>query len=1086
MSTEPHGRYADSSPGDGATHLALQVAGELSEPAEAASSCCTPLRADEGQPGSPCGCGLDRRDFLKAAAGVVALPVLGTSLGAMAGPFSPADVAADHLVPADKRLREEWVRELFERGQPRVCRDGALNFIAMPVGGIAAGQMYLTGDGRLACWQIFNKPYFSGYGATNYQPRLPATPIAQGFALVLGGDGDPQVFELSRRAFPGVEFVAEYPLARVRYADDRCPVHVELSAYSPFIPLNANDSALPVTVLEYTLENAGDTPQAASLVGWLENAVAFHLIRDEGHELLLRSRLVADRGRTLLLHSAELPAPAKSGREDVVLADFEGETYGDWTAEGAALGAGPAPGTLPDQQAVTGFLGRGLVNTYLGHDETVGKLTSPPFEVSRRYLCFLIGGGRHPEHACINLLVDGQVVRTATGRNEERLVWNTWDLQEFAGRSAIVQIVDDVEGGWGHINVDHIVLTDRPRIGASGELEHADDYGTIALALDRVGATAEALERLLPHLANVQSNLCAATDLAEPSRAPRVPVLGTVPLLLGPGERVTVRFVLAWHFPNRPQGNRYAEWFGSAAEVAHYTLDHVDRLSAETSLWHDSYYEGTLPRWLLDRLHSTACNLATGTCTWWKDGRFWAWEGVGCCHGTCTHVWNYAHTLARLFPEMERSVREMQDLGAALHEDGLVGFRGERNKAYAADGQAGTVLKCYREHLCSLDDGFLRRNWPKIRKVLAYSITRDADADGLIEDTQHNTFDINFEGANTFVGSLYLAALRAGEGMAREMNDDAFADQLHDIFERGRTRTMERLWNGEYFIQQVDLAKHPQDQYADGCLSDQLFGQGWAHQLGLGYLYPSEDVRAALQSIWKYNWAPDVGPQNAAHKPERWFAAPGEAGLFTCTWPKSRHLGSAGVRYRDEIWTGIEYQVAGHMISEGMLTEGLAIIRAIHDRYDPSRRNPFNEVECGDHYARALASWGAYLALLGFECHGPRAHIGFAPRLSPEDFRAAFTAAEGWGVYTQRREGDTWRCSAELRWGKLRLSSVSLGLAPLPPRPRVDVVLDGRPVHATADTTPGEGPAQGPRLFVHLDQPVELTAPSRLEVSVEL
>ncbi|MEJ2705236.1 MAG: GH116 family glycosyl hydrolase, partial [Sedimentisphaerales bacterium] len=148
-------------------------------------------------------------------------------------------------------------------------------------------------------------------------------------------------------------------------------------------------------------------------------------------------------------------------------------------------------------------------------------------------------------------------------------------------------------------------------------------------------------------------------------------------------------------------------------------------------------------------------------------------------------------------------------------------------------------------------------------------MSRDSNGDGLIEDSQHNTFDINFEGPNTFVGSLYLAALRAGEQMAKEMGDEPFARRCRKIFETGRKLTVERLWNGEYVIQLVDMKKYPKFQYGDGCLSDQLFGQGWADQLGLGYIYPARDVAMALQSVGRYNWAPDVGPYNAVYKPER-------------------------------------------------------------------------------------------------------------------------------------------------------------------------------------------------------------------------
>jgi hypothetical protein len=386
----------------------------------------------------------------------------------------------------------------------------------------------------------------------------------------------------------------------------------------------------------------------------------------------------------------------------------------------------------------------------------------------------------------------------------------------------------------------------------------------------------------------------------------------------------------------------------------------------------------------------------------------------------------------------------MQDLGQGFDVgSGLVGFRS--NRAYAADGQCGTVLKNYREHLMSANNAFLKRNWPRIKKTLMFSIAQDGNDDGLIENSQHNTYDINFEGPNTFVGSLYLAALRAGEEMARDVGDEQFAERCRRIFESGSRLTVERLWDGEYFIQLVDLKKHPKYQYGKGCLSDQLFGQGWAHQLGLGYIYPPKYAKKALQSVWKYNWTPDVGPYNAAHKPERWFARAGEPGLFTCTWPKSDYM-AEGVRYKSEIWTGIEYQVAGHMVWEGLVDEALAICHGVHERYHPAKHNPFNEVECGDHYARAMASWGVYTALAGYEYHGPKGHLGFAPKITPEDFRAAFTAAEGWGTFSQKQNGKTQRERIELRWGRLNLKSLAFAVPEDFRSVKVTVTSAGKPV----------------------------------------
>jgi fructan beta-fructosidase len=159
-------------------------------------------------------------------------------------------------------------------------------------------------------------------------------------------------------------------------------------------------------------------------------------------------------------------AAAPGDRADILVADFEGDDYGGWKAEGTAFGTGPARGTLPGQMPVGGFHGRGLVNSFTGGDGATGRLTSPAFKLERKYLTFLIGGGKHPGKTCLNLLVAGKIVRTATGPNDrpgwsEMLAPHQWDVAEFAGKSAVLEIVDDATGGWGHINVDHIVQSDR-------------------------------------------------------------------------------------------------------------------------------------------------------------------------------------------------------------------------------------------------------------------------------------------------------------------------------------------------------------------------------------------------------------------------------------------------------------------------------------------------------------------------------------------------------------------------------------------------------------------------------------------------
>ncbi|MCH8119261.1 MAG: hypothetical protein IIC00_05990 [Planctomycetes bacterium] len=1033
---------------------------------------------------------LTRREFMRDSvmAMGLALPI-GT-----AGLAIPSTSLTQNAMQRLFVRKSAWGRltadSIGERGRREIYRGEELDTIGMPIGGITTGQLYLRGDGTLGLWQIFNKHVFTGYGLECYRTYKPDSPVDSGFAVVVEQDGSPAMLGLDQnpplagfakslnKDFGTVEFAGEYPVGIVRYREKGFPVKVEMEAFSPFIPLNAKDSALPATLFHISVENVSNKILSVSILGWLENAVLIHSAK--AVHALHRSRLVNENERTLIVHTAE-KAPVPKGtvvpRPKIVLTDFEGADYGNWKTTGEAFGKGPANGTLASQQKVNGFLGKGLVNTFLGGDKPHGTLTSPPFKISRKFINFLVGGGSHAGQTCINLLIDGEVVRTATGKNNEKLEWYFWNVEKFEGKAAQIQVVDKFSGGWGHINVDQIELSDEPHRGQIGPLDKLPDYGSMVLAFAEKGNSLREVRKLLTSLDNRDVKLGAEENVAWPITERQSTALATRTIELAPGAKRTFTFALAWFFPNHPNGREYANRFNSAAQVAHYVLDNHDRLAGNTKKWHKTFYEdSTLPRWLLFRLHSTVCNLATGTCQWWKNERFWGWEGVGCCTGTCTHVWNYAHAPARLFPQLERSAREMQDFGEGFDsERGLVGFRS--NRAYAADGQCGTILKAYREHQMSADYSFLKRNWPRIKKALEFSIAQDSNDDGLIENSQHNTFDINFEGPNTFVGSLYLAALRAGEEMAKEMGDERFAKRCRKIFESGSRLSVERLWDGEYFIQLVDLTRHPKHQYAKGCLSDQLFGQGWAHQLGLSYIYPPQYVKKALQSVWKYNWTPDVRSYNAAYKPERWFARPGEAGLFTCTWPKSPYL-AAGVRYKSEVWTGIEYQVAGNMVWEGMVDEALAICRGIHERYHPAKHNPFNEVECGDHYARAFASWGVYTALAGYEYHGPKGHLGFAPRITPESFRTAFTAAEGWGLFAQKRDSRTQREQIELRWGRLSLKSLTFAVPDNFRSVKVTITAVGKPVKN--DYTLKDG-----RIEITLKKKLVLSENQKLDVTIQ-
>ena len=247
---------------------------------------------------------LDRRFFLKTSA-FAAAGLSFTRLPVMAGPFMREDF--DQIVPADKKLSPEWVKSLFERGERTVYRGKELEKIGMPIGGLCAGQLYLGGDGKLWHWDIFNQPRRTD-GSTYQNPLVPASPIEQGFALEVTVEGKKQVLPLTQAGFADISFCGEYPLANVEYRDTKLPVTVSLEAFSPFVPLNTDDSSLPATALRYTVKNTGSAKVEVRLAGWLENAVCH--FSTPGDAAKRRNRVQREKG-VLLIQSDVENGPAE-------------------------------------------------------------------------------------------------------------------------------------------------------------------------------------------------------------------------------------------------------------------------------------------------------------------------------------------------------------------------------------------------------------------------------------------------------------------------------------------------------------------------------------------------------------------------------------------------------------------------------------------------------------------------------------------------------------------------------------------------------------------------------------------------------
>ncbi|MDQ2800423.1 MAG: non-lysosomal glucosylceramidase [Armatimonadota bacterium] len=1000
-----------------------------------------------------CGCSprlMPRRSFLALSG----LTILAAALPrpVMAGPFETADFAK--LIPPDKRLHPAWVHFLFARGDREVYskKRGELKYIGMPVGGLCCGTLYLGGDGKLWLWDIFNQNQegvlprqgewtdFSGKkasvdarnGSSYVAPHEEQSPLEQGFALKVNG----VTRRLDGRDWDEITFIGEYPLGEVVYTHPASPVTITLTAYSPFIPLDADDSGLPATVCEFALTNTSDKPVEAEIAGWLENACRLHSGPvTPGNRV---NTVQKANGLTLVASRFDGISPPPQTRADIVVDDFERDTYAPWTTTGEAFGKGPVlRKDIPGYQGEVGGGGLRGVNSHASapgkkseeKDAKKGTLTSPPFTIERNYLAFYIGGGSDITQVGLRVLVDGKVVRQATGRQSNHMQPAALDVSAFIGKQGVIEVYDNATGGWGNIGVDDIRQTDQPPPSAAPALDR--DQGTMALALlgQGVGLADAAPDAVFD-----------AHPLGEAIKPVGEKLIGAITksVSLAPGQSETVTFVIAWHFPNSglsvsdaKTGNYYAKRFPDASTVAGYVARHYPRLSQATKLWHHTWHDSTLPHWFLNRTFVNTSILATTTAHRFGTGRFWGWEGVGCCEGTCTHVWHYAQAVGRLFPELERYTREHVDFGVAFDEKtGKIGFRGE-GTGPAVDGQCGRILGVYREHQMSADDKFLRRIWPRVKEALTFLTHHDSDGNGLLDGAQDNTLDAAWYGEIAWISSLYAAALRACEEMATEVGELDFAALCRQKFTQTKTALETQLFNGEYFIQKPEKGHETSLGTYGTCHIDQVMGQSWAWQVTLGRILDRDKTMTALQSLYKYNFTPDIGPfrhHNTACRP---YALAGDGGLIMTTNPKGlpHPFGNSKdwqVGYFNECMSGFEHQAASHMIAEGMLLEGLAVTRAIHDRYHPAQRNPYNEIECSDHYSRAMASYGSFLTACGFEYHGPKGHLGFDPRLTPNDFKAAFTAAEGWGTFAQKAHGETLKADLALKYGRLRLKTLAL------------------------------------------------------------
>jgi uncharacterized protein (DUF608 family) len=528
------------------------------------------------------------------------------------------------------------------------------------------------------------------------------------------------------------------------------------------------------------------------------------------------------------------------------------------------------------------------------------------------------------------------------------------------------------------------------------------------------------------------------------------------------GEKRVFKFYLSWHFPNRqtwgswssaPEtrvGNYYTTRYEDAWAVQQEEIPRLPVYTGKTLAFVNAMMQSSYPDVVKEAALFNLSTLRSQTVFRTADGLMFGWEGVmdryGSCYGSCTHVWNYENATAFLFNDLARSMRQVE-FGHATHETGLMSFRvnlpleqAQSSVIAAADGQMGTIMKFYRDWQLSGDQLFLEKYWEKVKRALSFAWIEggwDADRDGMMEGVQHNTMDIEYFGPNPQMQFWYLGALRAAEKMALVMEDLPFAQTCRELYTTGQRLTDSLIFNGEYYYQRLVPVNSPEDiargltanmgsknlaepdyQLMNGCLVDQLVGQYMAHVLDLGYLADTAHIRSAYRSILTYNKREDLWNH---FNNMRSYAMGDEKALLMASWP---HGGRPIIPfpYWSEVMTGFEYAAAVGMMYEGMEEEGLGVMQNIRDRYNGSKRNPFDEAECGHHYARAMASWTSVLALSGFHYSGVDKRIRFTAR--PGSY--FWSNGSAWGLCEIQKDGEKLMVAFSVLHGEIELSRFSL------------------------------------------------------------
>lgn len=748
--------------------------------------------------------------------------------------------------------------------------------IGFPMGGIGAGMICLSGTGMLTSVSIDNRPLIY------HEPNMFAAISVGGKAKVLEGpipwhkvygphgSGlglSGKNYGLPR--FRTAEFESYFPFGTVNLTDDIIPFDVSLTGWSPFIPLNPEDSGLPAAALEYTFANNTDSD--------IDAVFSYHTARDifadhiDGERKLNKT---IDNGFVL---------------ENVPVADNE-RSLERWFA----------------------------VTT----DE-------------------------------IEYYVDNRWLRSGWFDPLTKL-WQNIESGELINNPPYPENEDNGMGSSLYIPIQ----------------VKANSLRTVKIFL--TWYSPKSTLQIGKAVYDCGESTCKTTD----------------------------KYYQPW----------YSAVFMGIESVTRYFHKNYESLKKSTQKFTDTFYSSTLTDCVVDAISANLSIIKSPTILWQIDGRMWAWEGCGdnfgSCHGSCTHVWNYAFAIPNLFPSLERTLRDTEFF-ISQNKDGHQNFRSnipisppEHNFHAASDGQLGGIMKAYREWRISGNDMWIKRIYPKLRESLEYCIkTWDPNKIGVLTQPHHNTYDIEFWGPDGMCTSFYLGALKAMIKILEFLDEDT--SEYENIYESGRNYCETKLFNGEYFYQDIvldnpalDILKDSKYQYGTGCISDGVIGCWMAKMCGLGDILDPDKVKSHLKSVYKYNMKHDLSAHSNPQRPG--YAIRDEGGLLLCSWPKGNQP-MLPFPYSNEVWTGIEYQVASHMAAVGMVDECLDIVIEARKRYDGYKRNPYDEYECGHWYARAMASYALLNGLTGIRYDNVEKTLYINPSIDG-DFDSFICTETGYGL----------------------------------------------------------------------------------------